>query len=91
MNRNIYEVGRLRSTPIAHWVAAIARLPKAIQSEIACIIWWDQFSGMTAGKAPTDLNHHLTAKFTPSPKETVIDALVECGYGRFYANARIKR
>lgn len=90
-NKHEYETKQLKIITPDEWVRRINTLPAKIRDEAACIIWWDQFSGRLVGEAWPHLNGYLTKRFNPASRESMVSALIKCGYPEIYANKRIKR
>lgn len=73
------------------WARRIDALDPRIQPAVACIVWWDFFSAATRADYATHLDHLIDKKQEDGHDAGVVNALVDLGYPKHVAEARLAR
>ena len=79
----------LKSKHPLEWLADIRRLPKAVQTNIARIVWWDWFAAREVQDRWPHLDTYINAPMIDLNRQETIKYLLECGYSEKNANGRI--
>lgn len=82
-------------TPQA-WLDKILKLPPEIQTNIACIVWWDHFSSRLTSERWSHLDpwiKHLPVQTDPDEIQSSIleEALCSLGYSPYHARQRLTK
>lgn len=86
---NMDLIAKKKITP-QQWLDLVMKVPKSCRCEVAHIIWWDWFSSRETGQRWNALDLFLKNPTWSKPTdETLIKALMGCGYSDTHASNRI--